>query len=145
MQKTQSSKSFVQPISNDHASAHESSKAHSFTNKTARPHLEADQPLEDFQGSIWQQAETALGAQVLFVASRFKKDLEYMHQLAACSDPTEFAAHTEEFLSEMAKDYTLHSAGQFETLQDQLGTGIAAAERMSEIAALSLQDTKTTS
>ena len=91
--------------------------------------------LEDYQGCIWQQAEAVMGAQFRFVASRLQKDLEYLQRLGTCSDPTEILAQTERFFTDMAEDYTVHSNEQYEALQDQLGTGIAAAQRLGQITA----------
>ncbi|EFO33516.1 hypothetical protein TRICHSKD4_1286 [Roseibium sp. TrichSKD4] len=42
----------------------------------------------------------------------------------------------------MLQDYTTHSVKQFEAIQDQLGTGLAAAERLQEVTTVSLDEIK---
>lgn len=98
--------------------------------------------LEDYQGCMWQQAETVMGAQFRFVVSRLQKDLEYLQRLGTCSDPTDVLAQTEQFFTDMAEDYTVHSTGQYEALQDQFGTSVAAAQRLGQITANNYRDIK---
>jgi len=101
--------------------------------------------LEDYQGLLWHKGETVLGAHFLFFAHRVSQNLDFAQALSRCQDPAEICAQTERYMASMLQDYTTHSVKQFEAIQDQLGTGLAAAERLQEVTTDSLDEIKTRS